>query len=1507
MVEVAVADEPDSWIRRLRLRLWKYSTSQFFASGLQAWLALRGARVGDHMRLRRLSGGGLELSLIPAAEEGSGEAEGRRQPAGSAVNAFASVRLPAVRQGQRHTSGPAASRPLGSSEGCDGTGGGRLLHEGGSKRPDAGGSANGDKRGRTGAAHPGEGLGPEAAPPDAPAPVGRTRGSAGSGGGDAKRKREGSVACGGRGPGRRGGAVVRRFASLPTEEARVLFPGIDTSSKVKATAPFRLAGWPARQDAGIGQATLASNGSTLRLYFNPSSALEHGTLLRLWREGGTLVVERGGQHGEAGAGGAVGGGDATTRSVSAGVPSATFALAASALLRGQLHLPRAATEGPLKPLLAGAQGQVAVDVLATDQGSSASRRLRLEVHKHATRGDFSATGLGPWLRERGAAAGDSLRLAWRADGSLRLHLSFAEPAAEEVDAAAGEEAAGVEPEQLGVEVLLAGNGRATLQAHEAQALLTADEAAAVEAARAGGAPLRRRLPLQLLGAAARRRPAHEATLVLQYGVLRLHFKLCTLQALGQPAALRLRREGGFLQVRSAAAPGLQPDGTCESAVWALSARALTKALVFLPAAAVRGPLRIFLDGKLERAEKVDVQVAVEPGRVLTVRISQDKDGPKHSASGLRRWLRERGAPPGDRLRLSLLADGSLELSLLPRAAGQQQPAAAEATMPRTASEASPRQGPSPAQLLKGAPTGKRRREEGAADQDQGGSGAEGEAGGSRRAAHPSRAQGAAAAVLAGTGSAAQPSEGAGAGPSANPMHEAAAGPHAPSACMAAPLLRKRVALSPAQAQALGLRGPGGACAQGPLPLRVAGGEAGPSAGGCPGAAHTVTLEEREGALVLRLGRQARKALGAAEALWLWREGGGLAASPAPASAAEEAAAASEAGTEPGAGGSQDLAPEPRLGQVQDGAAESGPEGGGQGEGSGPCLIPRSSSGPPSVAWPLDQPSVDHRPFLPASVTLGPLQPLLHGRPSARVHVAVADQPGRPLALRVKQEAGTGRYRARGLRGWLRERGARAGDLLTLTRLPEGGLVLRLDHQAGTAPEAAPEPPTTAPEPGAQGRDAAPSDANAPSFAALAAQLPTCGKRPPEGGTAGQAEAMRARKKEKGGDRAKGRRSPTQPHPLGESPPLLPAPSLSAAHLRPYLLPPSAPAAPPALQPGELRLCGLTFHPALAPAVRRSLAAWEAALCEQLRGEGLDGGLSDAAPEALQVCVLDGARLREAGIQEYVVRCQLAHLLGLADAFDKDLPPHAPQLGPDRLAPGPDAGLFAAAGLRKGAVLGVLGGYVMPGAEARRFAARGWQALGAEARAELGARAGGGAAASGGGAGQHVRSTWQLLEGSMRLPMPGSPDGWQLSMLGYGSLAALMNDPRRQPRGWLEGSDVGDEEGAAARAANCTVVPVRVRGLALPVVVAVRDVAPGEQLLRDYGAEWWREREEAWWCVEEMDAVLWALLRGGYRWRLAQPGRDAYWGRRTEGAPTLRLPGPVVLEVERVGAGGGGMS
>ncbi len=42
----------------------------------------------------------------------------------------------------------------------------------------------------------------------------------------------------------------------------------------------------------------------------------------------------------------------------------------------------------------------------------------------------------------------------------------------------------------------------------------------------------------------------------------------------------------------------------------------------------------------------------------------------------------------------------------------------------------------------------------------------------------------------------------------------------------------------------------------------------------------------------------------------------------------------------------------------------------------------------------------------------------------------------------------------------------------------------------------------------------------------------------------------------------------------------------------------------------------------------------------------------------------------------------------------------------------------------------------------------------------------------------------------------------------------------------------------------------VRGLVLPVLVALRDIAPGEQLLRDYGAAWWRDIAPVWEVAED---------------------------------------------------------
>ncbi|KAG2495468.1 hypothetical protein HYH03_006413 [Edaphochlamys debaryana] len=329
--------------------------------------------------------------------------------------------------------------------------------------------------------------------------------------------------------------------------------------------------------------------------------------------------------------------------------------------------------------------------------------------------------------------------------------------------------------------------------------------------------------------------------------------------------------------------------------------------------------------------------------------------------------------------------------------------------------------------------------------------------------------------------------------------------------------------------------------------------------------------------------------------------------------------------------------------------------------------------------------------------------------------------------------------------------------------------------------------------------------------------------------------------------------------------LLPAPSLSAAHLQGCALSRDA-VRPPALQPGELRLCGLTFHPELAPGVRSAMEAWEAGLAGQLAAEGLDGGLADAAPEERQITVLDSSALRTAGVAEFIVTSELAELLGLALDWGTALPQDAPQL-PAIVEPRRDegrggVGLFATARIPRGKVVGSMAGYVLPRVVARKLANNGFRFLNEEARAELTARAAAAVSAAPGAAPSGevlLRYAWQLLEGALRLPMPGSSDGWELSMLGYGSLAALINDPRREPRGWVEGNDVGDEGGAAAAAANCAVVPVSVRGLTLPVVVALRDIQPGEQLLRDYGADWWTAFKGAWGMAEHRGLTAQAVL------------------------------------------------
>ncbi|KAG2495467.1 hypothetical protein HYH03_006412 [Edaphochlamys debaryana] len=642
------------------------------------------------------------------------------------------------------------------------------------------------------------------------------------------------------------------------------------------------------------------------------------------------------------------------------------------------------------------------------------------------------------------------------------------------------------------------------------------------------------------------------------------------------------------------------------------------------------------------------------------------------------------------------------------------------------------------------------------------------------------------------------------------------------------------------------------------------------------------------------------------------DGRGVSASLLPAERGPGPAAAGASGGVPGAGAGAGEGPDPRprkrraasrneagAGESREPAAGGEPASAGSGTAAArvgswtvpgpeprPAPEPPAQQAPPAAGSPsntkvLTNPEVEGG-FVQLSL---PMLLPPSGVFAALVASSGAGQPALPLRLHVKGQ-GQGRaqqhtaheasldaasLRLVGLAGALRATGAAPGDAVVFEAVPgEPGATFVAQLMKPRALQPGPsEPPPPLQHAAADGLPAAPGPAPGPGAlkttpAAPAPPLQHAAARP-----VGAREAPAPAAGELPGPSAAESPNPSvqpvqQPRaampPGGKQGPIWPAPSLSAAHLQGCALSRDA-VPPPALQPGELRLCGLTFHPELAPGVRSAMEAWEAGLAEQLAAEGLDGGLADAQPEREQIRILDSSALGGAGIPGLAVTTAMARLLGIAIDWHAPLPEHAPQLGPGSLAPGPDegrggAGLFAAAALRKGAVLGVMGGYVMPKDAAKRLSYHGYRFLPDDAKAELAARAGPSAGEAG------VRYAWQLLEGAFRFPMTGSPDGWELSMLGYGSLAALINDPRREPRGWVEGNDVGDEGGAAATGANCAVVPVFVRGLTLPVVVALRDIQPGEQLLRDYGAERWRGHQQAWQMAEIQGLSLSAVLSRG---------------------------------------------
>ena len=296
---------------------------------------------------------------------------------------------------------------------------------------------------------------------------------------------------------------------------------------------------------------------------------------------------------------------------------------------------------------------------------------------------------------------------------------------------------------------------------------------------------------------------------------------------------------------------------------------------------------------------------------------------------------------------------------------------------------------------------------------------------------------------------------------------------------------------------------------------------------------------------------------------------------------------------------------------------------------------------------------------------------------------------------------------------------------------------------------------------------------------------------------------------------------------------------------------------PPLQPGELRLCGLTFHPELAAGVSASMRQWEDGLRCPLAS-------TDPATRQIRICGVPaegaGAAFGPHRLKRNLICSRLAHYLGLSGEHGRsDAPLPQGPLGLLGVEPCPAApeggglGLAAAAPLQHSAVIGILGGYVLPAEAAAAMTLNGFRDLPAQSRSALKAAAATAAAVSGGSGGGGVghspdpADAWKLLACSYLTPLPpadpelpaaaadaaAGPDATAsgpqhraaasqrvLFMLGYGNLAALINDPRVEPRAWVEGNDVEDESGVAEMNANCAVSAAamgRRRGVVWPGV------------------------------------------------------------------------------------------
>ncbi|KAG2482529.1 hypothetical protein HYH03_018546 [Edaphochlamys debaryana] len=405
----------------------------------------------------------------------------------------------------------------------------------------------------------------------------------------------------------------------------------------------------------------------------------------------------------------------------------------------------------------------------------------------------------------------------------------------------------------------------------------------------------------------------------------------------------------------------------------------------------------------------------------------------------------------------------------------------------------------------------------------------------------------------------------------------------------------------------------------------------------------------------------------------------------------------------------------------------------------------------------------------------------------------------------------------------------------------------------------------------------------------------------------------------GGRRAKaaGRAGSTPPHPaphaedLALQPPAAPPPPPQAAQALLLALPagatvpavdrlttghlslwdPHQHALTPPPHEQELRVCGVVFPAGLKQAVIDAMDAWK------------DAHSRPEAPEAWR---------RVAGYRQVDVSAAPAHLrdgisesmaarLGLSGTDrGKDLPAESltalgrgqgpsasrtqPPFAPVQLAADGPPQAAAAIELAPGDVIDVVAGHVMTARDAEGFAEEGLLGCSEDVQQALSQR--GGRATS--------DKAWEFLVGAAQVPCPGlrvapapqdepqAPGSLVLSTLGHYSLAGAVRDVEAVAAG-----------GAERPKANCAVMPVWVRGVPLPVLVATREIGQGQRLLVDRGEEWWERLQGPRRSLEDRGDGAWVRRVLG----LPEPAQGEE-GQPAQGAAAQQAEGQQAAAPER---------